>query len=149
MPVVTVVLLRNLFCLAMDSTEETKTKGFHSKLDRTSEDADSECDENATGLEESISSQSSSSPSVSEPIARFVPLIKHLKGIEAAIDRLHRLAMTIRGSSIHHRKSNTSNFVLRDENGNDISSNLSTLQFGWLKRGIPKRIPYFICDWDR
>ncbi len=137
----TVVLLRNLFCLAMDSTEETKTKGFHPKLDRTSEDADSECDENATELEESISSQSSSSPSVSEPIARFVPLMKHLKGIEAAIDRLHRLAMTIRGSSIHHRKSNTSNFVLRDENGNDISSQFEHFAIRMVETRYPKANP--------
>lgn len=125
----------------MESTEEPKTRGLHSKLDSTSEDADSESDENATESEESISSQSSNSPPVSEPIAHFAPLMKHLKGIEAAIDRLHRLAMTIRGSSIHHRKSNTPDFVLRDENGNDISSQFEHFAIRMVQTRYPKANP--------
>jgi hypothetical protein len=45
-----------------------------------------------------------------------------VQDVDAAINRLHRLAMSIRKSSTHDRNLTATNFAILDENGDDIST---------------------------
>lgn len=49
------------------------------------------------------------------------PFEQRLHGVEQAIDRLYRLSLAIRRPSIISQNAKAANFVIRDEDGNDIN----------------------------
>jgi hypothetical protein len=105
---------------ALDFEERYKRKD----LDTTLDDIDLKLDDGQSQSSQSETNSTSSSDSVQTSLSdtSSIPLLKTLKDVEAAVDRLHRLGMTVRRANTHHRNLTASKYALRDENGDDISA---------------------------
>lgn len=123
--------------------ERTKKIESDAKTSDTSnikiDDTDSEGSQSEASNTSSIST-SSSGTSVSRRTSSN-PLFKSSKDVEAAIDRLHRLAVSIRKSSTHNRTSAPAKFTLLDENGDDTSSRFESFALKIIQARFPTANP--------
>jgi hypothetical protein len=81
------------------------------------DDTHSESSQSETSKTSTVSSNSSQTF-----VSPSTPLAKSVKDVDVAINRLHRLAMSIRKSSTHDRNWTGIKFAILDENGDDIST---------------------------
>jgi hypothetical protein len=102
------------------------------------DDTHSESSQSETSKTSTISSNSSPT-SVSN--TRSTPLVKSVKDIEAAINRLHRLAMSIRKSSTHNRNLTATKFAILDENGDDASTQFESFALRIVQARFPGANP--------
>jgi hypothetical protein len=69
------------------------------------------------------------------------PFEQRLHGIEQTIDRLYRLSVAIRRPSIISQNAKAANFVLRDEDGNDVSDQFADFALTWITHQFPDAAP--------
>jgi hypothetical protein len=105
-----------------------------------SDDTDSESSQQGDSLS-STSSSNSSQGSASVSRSNPDPLIKTVKDIEAAINRLHRLAMSIRSSSNRNRNLTASKFAILNENGDDTSTQFESFALRVVEARFPQANP--------
>ena len=65
------------------------------------------------------------------------PFEQRLHGVEQTIDRLYRLSVAIRRPSIISQNAKAANFVIRDEDGNDISVHYAEFALQWINHQFP------------
>ena len=65
------------------------------------------------------------------------PFEQRLHGIEQTIDRLYRLSVAIRRPSIISQNAKAANFVIRDEDGNDVSDQFAGFSLTWITHQVP------------
>ncbi|KAF7179371.1 hypothetical protein CNMCM7691_008304 [Aspergillus felis] len=146
-PKVKAVMMQQLQALqrklqfALDAMERCK-EGYSENntsvaANTKSDDTDSESSEQGG----SISSSDSSQISASVPRSNPDPLIKSAKDLEAAINRLHRLATSIRSSSNRNRNLTATKFAILDENGDDISTQFESFALRIVQARFPEANP--------
>lgn len=119
---------------ALNNIDNHKTESNRNSSGAT----DSKFEENLSQSEEngsSTTSSNSSHSSVSE--SSLTPVAKSLKDVEAAINRLHRLAMSIRKSSTHSQNPKATKLAIIDEDGNDTSAQFAE----FTQRMVQSRFP--------
>ncbi|RDW60544.1 hypothetical protein BP6252_11927 [Coleophoma cylindrospora] len=65
------------------------------------------------------------------------PFEQRLHGIEQTIDRLYRLSVAIRRPSILSQNAKAANFVIRDEEGNDVGEQFADFALKWITHQFP------------
>lgn len=125
----------------MDVVERHKEiDGDDDKTSATVEAGPFQSDASLSGTDQSSPASSiSSRSSVSE--APSTPLAKSVKDIEAAINRLHRLAMSIRKSSTQNRHLKAADFAMLDEDGQDTSSQFESFALRIVQARFPVANP--------
>jgi hypothetical protein len=66
------------------------------------------------------------------------PFEQRLHGVEQTIDRLYRLSVAIRRPSIISQNAKAANFVIRDEDGNDVGEQFSDFALAWITHQFPE-----------
>lgn len=66
------------------------------------------------------------------------PFEQRLHGIEQTIDRLYRLSVAIRRPSMASQNIKAANFVIRDEDGNDVSKQFADFALTWITHQVPE-----------
>jgi hypothetical protein len=69
------------------------------------------------------------------------PFEQRLHGVEQAIDRLYRLSVAIRRPSIISQNVKAANFVIRDEDGNDVGEQFADFALKWITHQFPDAAP--------
>lgn len=69
------------------------------------------------------------------------PFEQRLHGIEQTIDRLYRLSVAIRRPSIISQNAKAANFVIRDEDGIDVTQQFSDFALTWITHQLPEAPP--------
>ncbi|MCJ1307424.1 hypothetical protein MMC25_001070 [Agyrium rufum] len=65
------------------------------------------------------------------------PFEQRLHGIEQTIDRLYRLSVAIRRPSIVSQNVKAANYVIRDEDGNDVGEQFANFALTWITHQFP------------
>jgi len=69
------------------------------------------------------------------------PFEQRVHGIEQTIDRLYRLSVAIRRPSIISQNAKAANFVIRDEEGNDVGEQFADFALKWITHQFPDAAP--------
>lgn len=69
------------------------------------------------------------------------PFEERLHGVEQTIDRLYRLSLAIRRPSIISQNAKAANFIIRDEDGNDVGEQFADFALQWITHQIPEAAP--------
>ena len=124
----------------METHKETDLDGCISSIaDTRLDDTHSESSQSETSSTSTISSNDSQTSSASS--IPSTPLVKCMKDVEAAINRLHRLTMSIRKSSTHNRNLTAGKFAILDENGEDTSTYFESFALRLVQARFPVANP--------
>ena len=135
LPVLTIIALGTVEML-----RETELNNKVSSIaDTRFDDAHSESSQSETSRTSTISSNDSQISSASSIPSS--PVVQCMKDIEAAINRLHRLTMSIRKSSTHNRNLTAAKFAILDENGEDTSTHFESFALRLAQARFPVANP--------
>jgi len=125
--------------IALETVERYKEMNWDESPDLTFDETLSESSKSETSRTSDVSSNASST--FPGPKISSTPLTRSAKDVEAAINRLHRLAMMIRQSSTHNRNLTATKLAILDENGQDISTQFENYALRLVQTRFPEANP--------